>query len=61
MEKYGTEGQATDNNVMRHIYFACWVTKATDPHSEYVTAIAFSGKDWLRESFPTLYVRGLEF
>ena len=29
-EKYGTPGQATDNNTIRHVCFACWITKATD-------------------------------
>jgi hypothetical protein len=28
---------------------ACWVPKATDTHSEYVTLIAFPLKQWLRE------------
>jgi hypothetical protein len=29
--------------------FACWITKATDTHSEYVTLIAFPRQQWLRE------------
>jgi hypothetical protein len=35
VEKYGTAGQATDENIwcMR---FACYVTKAIDKNSEYV-------------------------
>ena len=28
---------------------ACWVTKATDKHSEYITRIAFPRQQWLRE------------
>jgi hypothetical protein len=28
---------------------ACWVTKATDTHSEYVIIIAFANQKWLRE------------
>ena len=30
VEKYGTAGQATDNNIIRYMRFACWITKATD-------------------------------
>jgi hypothetical protein len=29
-KKYGTVGQATDNNIIWRMRFACWVTKATD-------------------------------
>ena len=28
---------------------ACWITKATDTHSEYVTLIAFPLQQWLQE------------
>jgi hypothetical protein len=28
---------------------ACWLTKATDPHSEYVILIAFPPQQWLKE------------
>jgi hypothetical protein len=34
--KYGTARQATDGNIIRRMRFACWITKATDTHSEYV-------------------------
>jgi hypothetical protein len=39
-KKYGTAGQATDDNKIRRMRFACWITKATDTHSEYVLLIA---------------------
>jgi hypothetical protein len=29
--------------------FACWITKATDTHSDYVILIAFLWQQWLRE------------
>ena len=29
--------------------FPCWITKATDTHSEYVIRTAFPRKHWLRE------------
>jgi hypothetical protein len=49
VEKYGTAGQATDDNIIRRMRFACWITKATDTHSEYVILIAFPPQQWLHE------------
>jgi hypothetical protein len=40
VEKYGSVGQATANNILWRMRFACWMTKATDTHSEYVILIA---------------------
>ena len=37
---YSRVGQATDDNIWR-MRFACWITKATDTHSEYAILIAF--------------------
>ena len=56
-EKYGTAGQATDDNMVWRMRFACWVNKAIDTHSEYVIPIALSRCEWLRERAPgvTLY------
>ena len=28
----------------------CWVTKATDTHSEYLTLIAFPRQEWLKHT-----------
>jgi hypothetical protein len=42
MEKYGTTGKTTNGNIIQHMRFACWITKATDTHSEYVILISFS-------------------
>jgi hypothetical protein len=41
--------------------FACWITKATDTHLEYVIPIAFPRQQWLREctSMLRLYVHSL--
>jgi hypothetical protein len=33
VDKYGTAGQDTHDNITRRMRFACWVTKATDTHS----------------------------
>ena len=40
--------QATDNTI-RRMCVACWITKATNTHSEYVVLAAFSRQQWLRE------------
>jgi hypothetical protein len=37
VKKYGTARQAKDDNIIRRMRFACWITKATDTHSECVT------------------------
>jgi hypothetical protein len=49
VEKYGTARQATDGNIIRGMRFACWITKATEAHSQYVILIAFPRQKWLRE------------
>jgi hypothetical protein len=33
VEKYGRFRQATDDNIIRRMRFACWGNKATDIHS----------------------------
>jgi hypothetical protein len=49
VEKYGRTGQATDDNIIRCMRFACWITKATDTHSEYGIRIAFPRQQRIRE------------
>jgi len=44
-----TAGQSTDDNMIRRMRLACWIPRATDTHSEYVTAIAFPQQQRLRE------------
>jgi hypothetical protein len=48
-KKHGRAGQLTNDNIIRKMRFACWITKATDTHSKYVILIAFSRQQWLRE------------
>ena len=48
-EKYDTAFQATGDNIIRRMRFACLMTKATCTHSEYVILTAFPQKQWLRE------------
>jgi hypothetical protein len=47
VEKYCKAGQATVDNITRRMRFACWITKATHTHSEYVIFIAFPWQQWL--------------
>jgi hypothetical protein len=42
MWKYGTGGEATGDNRIRRMRFACWINKATDTHSEYVILFALT-------------------
>jgi hypothetical protein len=45
VEKYGRAEQATDDSITRRMRFACWITKATVTHSEYIMLIDFVGND----------------
>ena len=38
-KKFGRPGQATDDNIIGRMLLACWITKTTDIHSEYVTLL----------------------
>jgi hypothetical protein len=49
MEEYGAARHATDDNIIRRMRFACWITKATEIHSEHVILTAFPRQQWLRE------------
>ena len=45
VEKYDAVRQPTHGNIIRPMRIACWITKATDTHSEYVT-IFFPRQQW---------------
>ena len=47
--KYWIAGQATDENILRSMRFACWISKATNTHSECAILIAFPLQQWLHE------------
>jgi hypothetical protein len=49
VEKYCTDGRATDGNKIWRMCIACWITKTTDTHSEDVILIAFLCQHLLRE------------
>jgi hypothetical protein len=63
VEKYGRAGQATDDNtrIIWRMRFACWITKATDTHTEYVILMAFPRQLKFREgaSMLRLYIHCL--
>ena len=40
-EKYGTTRQVTDDNIIRHMHFPCWINKATNAYSEYLILSLF--------------------
>jgi hypothetical protein len=46
MQKYGTTGQATDDNIIWRMRIAFWVNKIAETHSEYVIIIAFPRQQW---------------
>jgi hypothetical protein len=49
MEKFIVGRQATDDNIIGCIHFACWITRATNSCSKYVILIDFSWQQWLCE------------
>jgi hypothetical protein len=49
MEKYGRTGEVTDDNIIQCMLFPCWVTEATETHTEYVIIIAFPLQQWFHE------------
>jgi hypothetical protein len=61
MEKYGTARQATDDNIIRRMRFACWITKATDTRSEYIILSGFPRQQWLRERASMLRYTSVAF
>jgi hypothetical protein len=54
VEKYGTARQVTDEKYGR-TRFACWITKITDTHSEYVILLLFHGNNGYANA-PQFYV-----
>ena len=48
-KKYGKARQDTGGNIARRMRIACWITKVTNTHSEYVIFIAFPLQQWLHE------------
>jgi hypothetical protein len=42
VHKYFRTGQATDDNIIRRMHFACWIPTAKNAHTVRVIRIAFS-------------------
>jgi len=57
VEKYGIAGHDSVDNIIRRIRFACWITKATDTHPEYV--IIFHGKNGYLNLLSATFIRSL--
>jgi hypothetical protein len=49
VEKCGTAGQATDDNIVRCMRVACRILETTDTHSEFVMLIVFQLQQRLQE------------
>ena len=56
MKKYGRTKQATDENTIRRMRFACCVPKATDTHTENVKLTAFVRQHCLHERASMLHL-----
>jgi hypothetical protein len=50
VEKYCRARQATDDDIVVHRRFACWITKVTDTHSNVFIFIALPREHILRPS-----------
>jgi hypothetical protein len=57
VEKYGRARQATDDNIIWCMCFACWLTKATGTHPEYAIFIPFPQQQLLHEHTSMLHYR----
>ena len=57
MEKNGRAGQATDDDIIRCMRLAYWITMDTDTHAEYKYLIVnvLSRQQWLRERASLLH------
>jgi len=44
-EKYGRVRHATCDSVRRCVRYACWITKATDTHSEHIILMLSHGNN----------------
>ena len=47
VERYGRTREASDDSIVWCICFACWITKATDSHSEYVILLLYCNSAYM--------------
>jgi hypothetical protein len=50
VRKHGTARQASGDNIKRGMRFPCWITKATDTHSEYVILLLHGNNGYANAS-----------
>jgi hypothetical protein len=55
VEKCGTAREATDDNIIKRMPIACWITRATNTHSEYVIINALRQQQCLHERVSVLF------
>ena len=57
MEKFGTARLPTEDNIIRRMRIARWITKVTDTHSEYVILLTLhSNNGYLKASQCYVYM-----
>jgi len=47
VKKYGTAGQTTDDNIIRRMRTACWISETKNTHLECAILTAFPLQHWL--------------
>lgn len=57
MEIHCKAGQTTDDNMIGRMCFACWISKNTNIHEEYVIFIAFQHEKSLRKCTSIYVIR----
>jgi hypothetical protein len=59
VEKRGGAREATDDNIILRMRFACWITKATHTHSTCGILFAFPRQQWLHSASQCYVIRAL--
>ena len=54
VEKYGRTRETKNDNTIRGMRYACWISTTTNTDSEFAKFIAFPRKKWLCERYPVL-------
>jgi hypothetical protein len=49
LKRYGSPRQATDDSIIMHMCYVCWITKATNTPWEYVICIVLQWHHWLHK------------
>ena len=59
VEKRGGAREATEDNIIRRMPFACWITKVIDTHSTCGILFAFPRQQWLHSASQCYVIRAL--